>query len=64
MKAFVTTVPVSVVEVAADRLWSVGVSAIEERPADGGNVELWTVVGEDETAIADAARFPRGGHWR
>jgi ribosomal protein L11 methyltransferase len=55
VKAFVTTVPASDLEIAADRLWSLGVGAIEERAGVGGDVELWTVIGEDDLAIADAA---------
>ena len=55
MKAFVTTVPAAAAELAADRLWSLGVGAIEERAGAGGDIELWTVLGEDATTIGEAA---------
>lgn len=55
MLAFVVTVPVIDVDVASDALWQLGVRAIEERVGAADDVvELWTAVGEDDTAIARA----------
>jgi ribosomal protein L11 methyltransferase len=42
------------VELASDALWSLGVVAIEER-AQGDQVELWTSLGDDRTAVLAAA---------
>jgi ribosomal protein L11 methyltransferase len=54
VRAFVVTVPNDDVDVASDRLWQLGVRAIEERPGSGGVVELRTSVGRDDAAIARA----------
>jgi len=62
----VVTVPVGEVDLASDRLWVLGVRAVEERTAtgtrDGDHVELWTSVGDratSERVCADlAARWP------
>lgn len=70
--AFVLTVPSEEAELAADRLWQLGVRGVEERPhradesAGGGppKVELWTSLGDDPaTAIADLA-LPQNWTWR
>lgn len=57
IRAFVVTVDTDNVDLASDRLWQLGVRAVEERaPADGGaGTELWTSVGQDDEAIARAA---------
>ena len=54
VRAFIVTVPSDDVDVASDRLWQLGVRAIEERPSSGGAVELRTSVGRDDAAIARA----------
>lgn len=65
MKAFVATVPAAAAEVAADRLWSLGVRGIEERPgAREGEIELWTVVGEEPAALAAAGALFDDWTWR
>lgn len=67
IRAFVVTVEADDVDLASDRLWQLGVRAVEERvPADGGaGVELWTSVGQDDEAIARAvARLEAGWTWR
>ena len=57
MQAFVVTVPLGDVELASDVLWGLGVVAIEERPASSAaSVDLWTAVGDDPDAIAEAGR--------
>ena len=58
MRAFVVSVPVGEVDVASDRLWQLGVRAIEERADAGGigRVELWTAVGDEPAAIERAVR--------
>jgi ribosomal protein L11 methyltransferase len=57
IRAFVVTVDHDRVDLASDRLWQLGVRAVEERaPADGGaGTELWTSVGQDDDSIARAA---------
>jgi ribosomal protein L11 methyltransferase len=56
MQAFVVTVPLRDVEFASDVLWGLGVVAIEERPAaSAAFVDLWTAVGDEPDAIAEAA---------
>jgi len=65
MLALVVTVPVSEAELAADALWSLGASAVEERDVaqDDTVVELWTSLGDDPSQAAPAADgFP--GRWR
>lgn len=54
MRSFVVTVPPEDAELASDTLWRLGVRAIEERSADGGHVELWTVVGDEADAVGRA----------
>jgi ribosomal protein L11 methyltransferase len=60
----VVTVPADDVELASDALWELGVVAIEERNApDGGEVELWTSLGDDADRVnAATADFPP--RWR
>ena len=55
MLALVVTVAADEVELASDALWSMGVVAIEERPAVG-HVELWTSLGDDADTVATAVR--------
>jgi ribosomal protein L11 methyltransferase len=56
MLAFVLVVPIADVELAADRLFQLGVTAVEERSSDvAGHAELWTEVGDSDEAIAAAA---------
>lgn len=56
MRAFVVTVPVGEVDLASDRLWQIGVRAIEERVdvEHGERVELWTAVGDEPSAVERA----------
>ena len=55
MQAFVLVVPAEESDLAADRLFGLGVAAVEERSSDvDGHVELWTEVG-DSTAAIDVA---------
>ena len=56
MRAFVVVVPVGEIDVASDRLWQLGVRAIEERVDrdDAGRVELWTAVGDEPSAVERA----------
>ncbi len=56
IRAFVVRVDSDEADVASDRLWQLGVRAVEERsPIDGGaGTELWTSVGQDDAAIARA----------
>jgi ribosomal protein L11 methyltransferase len=56
IRAFVVVVPSGDVDLASDRLWQLGVRAIEERPVGGGAVELRTSVGRDDASIARAVR--------
>ena len=64
MLAVVVTASAATTEIAADRLWSLGVVAVEERTVAAGVVELWTSLGDDAvdatTAQLDALGFP----WR
>jgi ribosomal protein L11 methyltransferase len=64
----VVTVPASEAELAADSLWTLGVTAVEERGATDtgeGVVELWTSLGDDPNAVAQAAEgFPARWRWR
>ena len=67
IRTFVVTVDTDQVDLASDRLWQLGVRAVEERsPADGGaGTELWTSVGQDDAAIARAAAaLEPGWTWR
>ena len=67
IRAFVVTVDPEHVDLASDRLWQLGVRAVEERsPADGGaGIELWTSVGQDDVAIERAAeQLEPGWTWR
>jgi ribosomal protein L11 methyltransferase len=50
MRALVVLVPVDELELASDLLWQLGVRAIEERPTDSGQIELWTAVGDGSEA--------------
>lgn len=64
-KTFHITVPEADEEIAADRLWQLGVEAVGiGSPADG-RVELWTAVGSSEASIARAvASLSPGWTWR
>lgn len=67
MMALVMTVPVSEAELAADALWSLGASAIEERDVAGDDavVELWTSLGDDPSQVSPAADgFPSRWRWK
>lgn len=66
MLAFVVVVPDDDRELAVDRLFSLGVAAVEEREADApGYVELWTEVGDEPASIAHAASsLALGWLWR
>lgn len=66
MLAFVLVVPVADAEIASDRLFGLGVAAVEERAADrDGHVELWTEVGDSAVAIeAAVAAVGDLGEWR
>jgi len=64
-RSFVVTVAVDNAELAADRLWQAGVRAVEERATGDGRVELWTVVGDADAAIAAvASTLDDGWRWR
>jgi ribosomal protein L11 methyltransferase len=66
MRAFVVDVPAGEVDLASDVLWQLGVRAIEERPHDQGDagdrVELWTSVGDDDSAV-ERAGVAIAGRW-
>ena len=66
MLAAVVTVPAVEVELASDRLWSLGVAAIEERHGrTSGEVELWTSLGDDHAEAARAlSQLPDRWTWR
>ena len=65
MLVLVLTAPPDEVEIAADHLWSLGVVAVEERTTADGVVELWTSLGDDTAAAADAIDgFSPGWQWR
>lgn len=48
MRVLALTVPVAASELAADRLWTAGAQAVEERDAGGDHVELRTSLGSDD----------------
>ena len=55
MPAFVLVVPRADSELAADHLFGLGVTAVEERESSvDGSVELWTEVGNGEASISAA----------
>ncbi len=62
MRAFVLSVPRVDAELAADRLWSSGAPAVEERETEHPDiVELWTVLGTGSAAIQGlTVDAPRG----
>ena len=62
MRAVVLLVPPSDVEVASDRLWVAGASAVEERPHDDGRIELRTTLGADD-AVARSRLGELPGEW-
>ena len=63
MRAFVVTVPVIDVDVASDALWQLGVRAVEERVGEAVDVvELWTAVGDADSAI-ERAGTALGERW-
>jgi ribosomal protein L11 methyltransferase len=67
--ALIVTVPAGEVELASDALWALGVAAVEERdptgtPTEDHFVELWTSLGDDHDAVAQAAEaFPARWRW-
>jgi len=64
VRAFVVRIPATSpdqTELAADRLWQLGVRAVEERRV-GSDTELWTSVGESDSAIARALAM-LGSSW-
>lgn len=63
MRSLVVSAPAAEAELAADMLWSLGVVAIEERPSVGGAIELWTSLGEGESALEVVASAVRA-RWR
>ncbi len=52
MRVVTLTVPTEAAELAADRLWSAGAQAVEEREADDDRVELRTSLGNDDRVAA------------
>lgn len=59
MRTIVVTVPASAAEIAADRLWSAGARAVEERPAGSGRVELRTsLAADDDTSLERLGVLP------
>jgi ribosomal protein L11 methyltransferase len=67
MQVLVLTVPVEQSELISDRLWGLGVAAIEERTPVGGetrtegtaavdSVELWTSLGDDHELVVSALK--------
>lgn len=60
----VVTVPLDQVDAASDRLWRLGVRAVEERRPDGsvGFVELWTSVGDAAATARTGSELSR--RWR
>jgi ribosomal protein L11 methyltransferase len=50
MKTFHVTVPAADAELAADRLWQLGVEAVGLHDPVDGRVELWTAVGDSDDA--------------
>jgi len=66
MLSFVVTVSANEVDLASDRLWQLGVRAVEERSAFvDGAVELWTAVGDEPGAVERAAAsLEPGWKWR
>lgn len=61
INAFVVTVAEGDVELVSDALWGLGVVAVEERPAAGGRIELWTSLGDADPV---AAGWPAQWPWR
>jgi ribosomal protein L11 methyltransferase len=55
MRQLVVTVAAGEAELASDALWGLGVVAIEERAGSGGEVELWTSLGD---AVAADVTLP------
>lgn len=56
MLSFVVTVSTEEVDLAADRLWQLGVRAVVEHDTSvDGAIELWTAVGDEPDAVARAA---------
>lgn len=64
-QTFHVTVPVADEELAADRLWQLGVEAVGVGHEIDGEVELWTSVGASPAAIERAvAALEPGWRWR
>jgi ribosomal protein L11 methyltransferase len=66
MLAVVVTTARADVDLVSDVLWSLGVAAVEERPA-GDEVELWTSLGDDRETVEpvlDAACAGLRARWR
>jgi ribosomal protein L11 methyltransferase len=61
-KTFHLTVPAADEELAADRLWQLGVEAVGIGPDVDGTIELWTSVGGSAAAIKRAAASLES-HW-
>ena len=59
MRVFVLRVPAGDAELAADRLWSAGAGAIEERNMSNGDLELRTILADsDQTSLARLGGVP------
>ncbi|MEO6653923.1 MAG: 50S ribosomal protein L11 methyltransferase [Ilumatobacteraceae bacterium] len=63
MRAIAVRVPTADAELAADRLWVAGASAVEELAIDGASVELRTVLGSDD-AVARRRLGTVPSSWR
>jgi ribosomal protein L11 methyltransferase len=64
-RIFVVGVPRDDVDIASDRLWTLGVRGIEERELDDGTVELRVSVGESPSAVERASsRLDPRWRWR
>lgn len=64
-KTFHISVPEADEELAADRLWQLGVEAVGIGSVTDGRVELWTAVGASEASIERAvASLAPGWTWR
>ena len=64
VKSFTSVVAADDAELAADRLWQLGVEAVGVDDSAAGTVELWTSVGDSAEAIRRAARaLDPTWHW-
>ena len=65
MRTFHVTVPEADAEIAADRLWQLGVEAVGLHDPIDGHVELWTSVGASDESLARAvAALDPGWSWQ